>query len=126
MLANPVERRRPEMGDLRPCRCGGATGRPRGRSGRDQPRRPPFSAGLRRAPGSDAEPETGLRGSRQAERVCDRCEVVDVAVDAVQTTAHRDHRDMRTTYLAPGIDLHSEVAYATRRKRHIVRAEAVD
>ena len=64
--------------------------------------------------------------SRQAERVCDRGDVVDVAVDGVQAEAHRDHRDMGSTCLAPGIDLRRDLAYIAPREHHIVPAEVLD
>ena len=49
-----------------------------------------------------------------------------MAVDRVQAGAHRDHRDMTTTCLAPGIDLRCEVVYATGTNRHVFRAEVFD
>ena len=45
----------------------------------------------------------GLLQSGQAERVGDRRQVVDVGIYGCQAQAHRDHRDMGTAGLAPGI-----------------------
>jgi transposase len=49
---------------------------------------------------------------RQVERVCYRREVFDVATDRFESAIHRIHRDVRTTCLAPNIDLSRQVAYA--------------
>ncbi len=42
-----------------------------------------------------------------------------MAVDRVQAEAHRHHRDMTATCLAPGIDLRREVVYAIGTNGHI-------
>ena len=49
-----------------------------------------------------------------------------MAVDGVQAEAHRDHRDMGTTCLAPGIDRRREVACAAPRSPHIFSSEVFD
>jgi Luciferase-like monooxygenase len=63
--------------------------------------------------------------SGQVERVGDRGDVVEVGLDRIEAETHRDHRDMRTTNLAPGIDLGRELAHALARERRKVRTEVV-
>ena len=49
-----------------------------------------------------------------------------MTIDGTQGQAHRDHRDVGTAGIAPGIDLRLEVVDAAPRECHIVPAEVVD
>ena len=69
---------------------------------------------------------TRRQPSRQAQRICDRCEVTDMAVDGVKAEAHGDHREVRAACLAPGIDLGREIARGVLRAYDILRAELLD
>src|ERR1700733_10756109 len=69
---------------------------------------------------------TRRQPSPQAQRVCDRGEVIDVAVDGVQAEAHGDHREVGPACLAPGIDLGREIARGALRPRDILPAEVFD